>query len=247
MAEAFLNQAERRYSGDDLGRLLQSEAWRALTPNFSTVVDLDPSDLDPEIVEEVVDAMLDPGISMRTGNRQYREYLWQDSSSVIELPNRGELRRAPTHGESQIEYTLDLEGKVMTVVYGAYRGRPEPQIPLHPHLTPQEEGWSRRLWQYSDPRTYLLLPTSHNTCVSFQEWGGTNDPMDMSLGISPRQQRIARQAAHSRALGVIAHVGLDNANPEATQAELLRPGNYYFKSSYLTALARHIPIEQRIA
>jgi hypothetical protein len=228
------------YNPDELAAIIGGEAWRGLEPNSPTEADLLPRDLSLEQVEGIVAAMLDTSITQPIAEGRQRQDLWAAAPVQIEVQDAGQLEKVG-FGNTRICYKLTTaEGKAMAVIYCGYSGDLGLQVPPDPRLTLTNETWSRRLWEYSDLRTYLCVPASRYTAVKLQEFGGTGEPR----GLAGMLQPSARDLVRRQALARIRH--LDNTRRDMTMSELAKPRHYLYKPGQLRPSVSNIPIEERV-
>jgi hypothetical protein len=182
----------KTYTIDQLQGALAGEVWQGMEPNLPTPADLDPRTLQAGQVDGIVDALLEHrAITGPMDGVQQHPGRWAHAPEAVALPAGARLDKVG-FGESRVCYKYTApDGKVMAVLFGAYTGELGVQVPPDPRLTQSNQNLNRRLWTYSDLRTYLCLPTGRYTGVTFQEFGGSERP-------APCNKRSERHRQHPR-------------------------------------------------
>jgi hypothetical protein len=182
--------------------------------------------------------MLDPAITAPVAGGRQRQDLWAAAPETIDVGGPMGTLEKIGFGESSICYKYTGGGRDMAVRFGAYDSNIGLQIPADPRLTLVNDNGNRRLWSYSDARTYLVLPISRYTAVTLQEFGGTaQPPSSFAAG-------IGRAMARANAQGRLQHI--DNTRPDLTTIEMAKRRHFLYKRGYGIPGIIDIPVEERV-
>jgi hypothetical protein len=238
-AEAIIDPGDiqRGYTSEQLDAVWDTTAWLMAEPNRPHTDDYRHRDLGPPGVEKLVEAMLDPAITAPVAGGRQRQDLWEGAPEAMEIPSMGTLRKVG-FGESSICYAYEHGGKKMAVLFGAYNGEIGLQVPEDPHLTLVNENINRKLWTYSDLRTYLVLPIGRYNAVTLQEYGGTPTPPRGFLA------GIGRAAARANAHRRLGHI--DKTRPDLIETEMAKHRHYLYKPGHALPALIDIPVEERV-
>lgn len=212
----------------NLTELIGSDKWQHLTPNYPSPTALLPKELHVEQIEQLVNSIANP-TTMKTLREGDIEQEAKKARDRIEIPGIGVLEKL-IPGEAGIPYVLTVDsGKKLMLKLEYYSPSLGVQSPEDPKMYKRaNEGGGEVLWQYSDLRTYLMIPVEGTKyAVKFQEYGGENNTKDhfrygKSLLALPRishTRKRAKQDIRSR--------GFDPSH-RITQGELNKPKHYLF-------------------
>lgn len=211
----------------DVEALVASERWRALQPNRLTESDALPADLGPNVAA-IVDAAAGHAAA--------------DATEPVMV---GDGRLTPmTSGmaERKVPYTYTTaDGKRVAVLVLPYTPPDGGGIHEDPNLTLVSDGPTRRVWEYSDLRTYATVPLPDGRSVRFQEHGGTT-ASDSMPGRIPGLAGIARHRALRRIRAIPGVVGID----ESTAPELRHGRHVLRKPGHFMPAVIDIPVVQRV-
>lgn len=112
----------------------------------------------------------------------------------------------------------------------------KPTIPASQHLTRVFSNPTQTLFEYSDPRTYLTLPWSETTSLSFQEDGGA---AHFAFGAAILSRLRAEHTIKN--FGII----LSGADLERARIEMGHPRHHLRKAGHFLPLLIDIPVVSR--
>ncbi len=232
-----LAETIRPFSIPGLEELVSSEAWRQLSPNLPTDDDLSPKDLDATQVAAIVRAFIDPSLTSQDPDHRVL---------AIDLPGTGRLERIGSVEDPDAKPCYKLttaEGKHMAVIFANYAPELGVRVPTDPHMSLIDESSTRRLWEYSDLRTYLYVPFSDTNAIEFQELGSEDSrPIITSLvGLTAlaRRRAMKRIAAHPHSESF---VDLD----WETARELSHPRHFLRKAGHRLPAVIDVPVTERV-
>jgi len=237
----FSTPGQRAYSHVELERAMHANAWLEAQPNRPHPQDLPPQFFSIEGVERVVEAMLDPAISRVLSSGRNSQQAWNEAPKTLQPgPQLGTLTKV-AHGETRVCYRLDHELGKMAVLFGMYDAEVGVQTPADHRMTLLSRSTSRRLWTYSDLRTYLVLPVGRYTGVFFQEWGGDTHPSGAPGALLAGVGRRLAMANAQRNLA-----GIDNTMAALTKLELRERRHALYKPGNIVPAIIDVPVEERI-
>jgi hypothetical protein len=175
-----------RLEAFDAERHLQSARWAALEPIYPTSTDLSPSSLTAETLAIITDTVVTAA----------NEHL-----TVIASPERYALVTAVPDTHAMTKRCFDVEtddGRVMAQIVpgrsieGGQLAETSFTIPAKPHFTMVNAGDSQRLWEYSDPATYVQVPLTEGYLLQLQEHAGVEYARGGPVGWWERRQAAKR-------------------------------------------------------
>lgn len=213
---------------------LESEEWRALTPNLpSANHDLLPQELNQDQLGVIINAMnnlprpVDRGFKM--------------PEDPIDLGETGIL--APIgHGESKLCYCLERGEKKIAIILQGYQSELGVQIPQDPYLTKIASVPANTIWEYSSLRTYAMLPLSHDKALRLQEFAEPAGNGLKSIASSLRGALNRRTVTNY----IAEHLpGAELGKGTRADLEIQQSRHLLTKPGYTTPVFIDIPVTQR--
>lgn len=226
-------QTDRRESNSNsIKRLVESEAWQNLSPNFPTSEALLPRDITASQLEAIIEAAFDPEMIASLAREEHGEEIFESKH----IEGVGDLEKIG-HGEAKVCFLLTTpDNRKMIVLLRGYDKSLGIQIPQDPKMSKISEGLGKNEWEYSDLRTYLLAPIDDTSPygIKLQEFGGTDTARDDLSAIRNPVAFVNSQKAKRDALSYIKSSSLgDFQISNNTTRELSHPRHFLFNRGVL--------------
>jgi hypothetical protein len=238
------NAVPTAFTLETLRTSIDSEKWRSLGPNlYSPGHDLLPQELDTDQVNSLVEAILkDPILASIHIDRNAEEVAAEVSREPIDLDEVGTLTFVGG-GEAKVCYCLERDGKKMAVILQGYEDKLGIQIPDDPCLTEINTTPTSRIWEYSDLRTYAMLPLVGDRAIKLQEFGESPRRGYMSV-LRSLTGTLARRSAADY---IAQHLPNARLGPNTNTAiELQQPDHLLTKPGHKRGVIIDVPVEDRI-
>lgn len=236
--------APTAYTPEALRAVIDNEKWRSLGPNlYSPGHDLLPQELSADQVDTLVATILKEINFTDTYVEKNAEQIAEEvSREPINLGEIGVLTFVGG-GEAKICYCLERDGRKMALLFQGYKSDIGIQIPDDPHLTKVNEVPAQRVWEYSDLRTYAMLPLAHDRAIKLQEFGEPPNNSYMSV-LNSLTGVIARRAATSY---IAQHLPNTQLGPGTnTSNELRQPDHLLNKPGHKRSVIIDVPVVERL-
>jgi hypothetical protein len=226
-----------RHEPSSLELVVGSEQWQTLLPNLASPTDLLPRDLRAAQLAALGETFLEPSFATRLGDAAS----FEDLPLARDIPGLGLLEHTRS-GESKDCFKLTVGDKKMAVLLMNYTSPLESFIPEDPNLTLVNSSPTRRLWEYSDLRTYLCMATRDGRTIKLQEYG---EP-ESSAGRSkvPGLSWLAGMRAANRRIAAKGREFIDF--DKYTDPELRKARHYLRKAGHGMRAVIDIPVVERI-
>lgn len=225
----------------NIEELLRGQAWRSLTPNiYVPGHDLLPRELDGPKVGSLIDVISgDSGLSAFVQGNSVDSVSSQIPQSLT-IADVGRLSFVGA-GEAKLCYRLEHDGKKMAVILGGYDESLGAQIPADSKLTKIARNPTQTLFEYSDLRTYAVIPLGGVRALKLQEFGETSESASTSsFGLRTLKAIGARRSAQHYITRTLPQAV--TAAGSLTRAELQKPQHYLTKPGTGTVAIIDIPV-----
>lgn len=225
------------YDPADFENIVTSELWQNLSPNAPSPNDLLPKELNAAQLAMIGNTFLEPSFATDPG-------LWSglgDLPADREIAGVGALEKVGS-GETKACYRLTTEqGKKMAVLLMNYGNTLGLYTPEDPKLSQVSESPTRRLWEYSDLRTYLYIPLGDGRTVKLQEFG--EEEFTSGQSMTPGLLWIAgRRALKNIASRQKSFIQLDTH----TKPELSHARHYLRKDGQFMPVVIDLPVVEQV-
>ena len=208
---------------NQIDSLFRTPAWQSLAPNFPNADDLDPQKLQPSTLCGIGDVA----------------HSLADLSSATIQTDVGDFFRIGGSSEAKLASFRVLHNLGSIVVHVLPYAVDSAFVPQSRNLVPISVTPTQKLFEYSDPRTYAVVPWGDGTSVVFQEDGGIFSKRVYVPGMAA--------ASRNRAYRNIKRAGITLTDPDRKKAaaEIAHPRHFLCKPGYIIPLIVDIPVVSR--
>lgn len=200
--------------------VLTTKQWQSLRPNFPAISDLLPQHLNADVIQDIGKIV---------------SVMASDNVKTPLIAPFGSLTPFTDYAEQKSSYRLHNRLGTMIVHVLPFPSE-EPSMSTSPYLTRILQNPAQTLFEYSDPRTYLTLPLSDETSLSFQEDGGT---AHFTFGLATLSRLRAERNIHNFG------IRLSGVDLERARNEMAHTRHHLRKPGYLAPLLIDVPVLSR--